>query len=76
MTYALVALVVVAVLVWLVAGFARRARLNTPERQLERMVGPDAAHRLIEFELARNPALSRRAAAQQAIERAEYDRGR
>ena len=76
MTYALVTLAVVGVLAWLVVVFVQRARLRTPERQLARMVGPDAAKRLIEFELKRNPALPRQAAAQHAIERAEYDRGR
>jgi hypothetical protein len=72
----LVVVIVVAALLWLARGTHRRASLRTPERQLARMLGADAAERLIRFEQERQPGLSRARAAQRALERAEYDRGR
>jgi len=72
----LVIAVVVAALVWLARGAGRQASRRSPERQLARMLGADAAERLIRYELDRQPGLTRASAAQRALERAEYDRGR
>jgi hypothetical protein len=71
-----VALVVFLAIVWFGVSMRRQARLRTPERQLERMVGSETAERLIRFEREREPGLSTDKAAQRALERAEYDRGR
>lgn len=67
---------VIGVIVWLVTRTKRRSGWAAPERQLERMVGRDAAARLIRYEKERDPKLSHAQAAKRALERAEYDRGR
>lgn len=72
----LVIAAVVGVIVWVVSRTARRSSWRSPERQLERMVGRDAAERLIRYEKERTPGLSQAQAAKRALERAEYDRGR
>lgn len=72
----LVIAAVVGVIVWVVSKSARRSSWRAPGRQLERMVGRDAADRLIRWEKERDPSLSQAAAAKRALERAEYDRGR
>jgi len=72
----LVIVIVVVVLLWLARGAGRQVKRRSPERQLARMLGADAAERLIRYELDRQPGLSRASAAQRALERAEYDRGR
>ena len=69
---AFVALLVLVVVI----RIARRAGRNSPERQLGRMLSPDAADRLIRHELKLTPGLSRSQAARRALERAMYDRGR
>jgi hypothetical protein len=79
MDFLLVPAVTVAVLgavTWFAIGLRRQARMQSPERQLERMVGSEAAERLIRFERERDPGLSAVKAAQRALERAEHDRGR
>jgi len=67
---------VIGVIVWVVSKSARRSSWRSPGHQLERMVGRDAAERLIRYEKERDPKLSQAAAAKRALERAEYDRGR
>lgn len=76
MTLIAVALAVAGIFVWLVVTAVRRGGLKRPDRQLARMVGRDAAERLIKWELLRDDTLTRMQAAQRALERAEYDRGR
>lgn len=71
----LLAVVIVAIGWWL-SKSARRVGWRAPERQLERMLGRDAAERLIRYEQERSPGLPRARAARRALERAEYDRGR
>ncbi len=72
----IVAVIVVAAISWFAVTLHRRTRLQAPQRQLERMVGPEAAERLTRFERERDPNLPAAEAARRALERAEYDRGR
>lgn len=72
----LVAVIVIAAIAWFAMGLHRRSRTQAPQRQLERMVGADAAERLTRFERERDPSLPVDEAARRALERAEYDRGR
>jgi hypothetical protein len=67
---------VIGVIVWFVSRSTRRSSWRAPERQLERMVGRDAAERLVRYEKDRDPKLSHDQAAKRALDRAEYDRGR
>jgi len=72
----IIGIVVLGVLGWVIFGAGRRVKQASHEAQLGRMLGKDAADRLIRYEQIRDPKLSRREAAKRALERAEYDRGR
>jgi hypothetical protein len=71
-----VTVIVIAAIAWFAMGAHRRSQIQAPQRQLERMVGPEAAERLTRFERERDPGLPPDQAARRALERAEYDRGR
>ena len=70
--------VLIILLAFAVFGFSvLRARAgNSAESQLARMLSADAAERLIDYEMKREPGISRSKAAQRALDRAMYDRGR
>ena len=71
-----VVVIVVGAIAWFAMGIVRRSQMQTPQRQLERMVGSEAADRLTRFERERDPSLPADQAARRAQERAEKDRGR
>jgi hypothetical protein len=71
-----VTLLIVVVVLVAFGISALRGRRNSAEKQLARMLSPDAAQRLIDYEMKREPGLSRSKAAAKALDRAMYDRGR